>query len=69
MTLDPALLDEIRLALCDYVVSHYGSLGAAAKAWGVSSPFASNVLAGRKSPTPAILADAGLCLKLCKVTR
>lgn len=50
------LLPELRA----HVSRKYRCQKIAAKAWGVSAPFVSMVLAGRKSPTPQILEDAGI---------
>lgn len=51
---------EVRSRLEWHVGNTYGSHTAAAKAWGVSDSFVSNVLRGRKPPTNAMLAEIGM---------
>lgn len=50
------LLPELRA----HVARKYVKQKHAARAWGVSGVFVSNVLAGKKAPTAEILADAGI---------
>lgn len=50
------LLPELRA----HVARKYVKQNRAAEAWGVSCAFVSAVLTGRKEPTAAILADAGI---------
>lgn len=56
MSRDLDLLPELRA----HVARKYRRQRFAAEAWGVSQPFVSLVLSGRKAPTQQILDDAGI---------